>query len=168
VTVPFAFAKGLSIAGLAVRQWVATSRGIPMSQLEPYLFFDGNCAEAMRFYEKTLGGKLEMMMKAAEGPPGSGCPEGSPDAILHACVAVNGRRLMASDWMSPDPYPGMSGVSLTLNYPTVDEAKRKFEALAAGGTVRMPLGQTFWVESFGMLTDKFGTHWMVSGGKPVG
>jgi PhnB protein len=141
-----------------------------MSQLDPYLFFNGNCAEAMRFYEKTLGGKLEMMMKASEAPPGAqgGCPEGKspdPDAVMHACVLVDDRRLMASDWMAPEPYPGMSGVSLSLVYPTAQEAKRKFEALSAGGKVLMPLEKTFWVESFGMLTDKYGTSWMVSGGK---
>jgi PhnB protein len=137
-----------------------------MSQLDPYLFFNGNCAEAMRFYEKTLGGKLEMMMKASEAPDGT-APGADPDGILHASVLVEGRRLMASDWMSTDPYPGMNGVSLTLNYPSVEEAKRKFEALAAGGQVFMPMDKTFWVESFGMLKDKFGTSWMVSGGKPA-
>jgi PhnB protein len=144
---------------------VSATGGAFMNQLEPYLFFNGNCAEAMRFYEKTLGGKLEMMMKNAEAPPGNGCPDADPNAVLHASVVVEGSHLMASDWMAPEPYPGMNGVSLTLNYPTVDEAKRKFEALSVGGTVRMPLGQTFWVETFGMVTDKFGANWMVSGGK---
>jgi len=136
-----------------------------MSQLEPYLFFDGNCAEAMRFYEKALGGKLEMMMKASEAPAGAGCPEGNPDAVMHASVLVEGRHLMASDWMSPDPYPGIRGVSISLLYPTVAEAKKKFDALASGGKVVMPLDKTFWVESFGMLTDKYGANWMISGGK---
>ena len=142
-----------------------------MSQLEPYLFFDGNCAEAMRFYEKALGGKLEMMMKASEAPPEAAkpCPEGKDvgDGVLHACVMVEGRRLMASDWLSPEPYPGINGVSISLVYPTVEEAKRKFDALAAGGKVIMPLGKTFWIESFGMLTDKYGANWMVNGGKPA-
>ena len=138
-----------------------------MSQLEPYLFFNGNCAEAIRFYEKALGGKLEMMLKASEVPAGNGCPGADPNAVMHACVSVGSDRLMASDWMSPDPYPGIRGVSLALNYSTVEEAKRKFDVLAAGGKVLMPLGQTFWVESFGMLTDKFGANWMVSGGKPA-
>ncbi len=138
-----------------------------MNQLDPYLFFDGNCAEAMRFYEKTLGGKLERMMKASEAPGGAEKPKADPDAVLHACVAVDGHRLLASDWMSPDPYPGMSGVSLSLAYPTVEEAKRRFDALAAGGKVQMPLQKTFWIESFGMLKDRFGTAWMVSGGKPA-
>lgn len=136
-----------------------------MSQLDPYLFFDGNCAEAMRFYEKALGGKLEMMMKASEAPVPVDKPGAKADDVLHACVMVDGRRLMASDWMGPTPYPGIKGVSLSLLYPTVEEAKRKFETLAAGGKVDMPFEKTFWVESFGMLTDRFGTHWMVSGGK---
>ena len=141
-----------------------------MSQLEPYLFFNGNCAEAMRFYEKALGGKLEMMMKASEAPvpPSEGCGPGGKvngDCILHACLNVDGRRLMASDWMSPDPYPGVKGVSITLTYPTVGEAKSKYETLAAGGKTLMPMDKTFWVEAFGMLVDKYGTAWMVSGGK---
>ena len=138
-----------------------------MSQLEPYLFFDGNCAEAMRFYEKALGGKLEMMMKASEAPGGAGHPGAKPDAILHASVLVEGRHLMASDWMSPDPYPGIRGVSISLSYPSVEEARKKFEALAAGGKVVMPMDKTFWVESFGMLRDRYGTNWMISGGKPA-
>jgi len=136
-----------------------------MNQLEPYLFFNGNCADAMHFYEKTLGGKVEMMMKASEAPGGLEQPGAKPDGILHAAVEVEGHRLLASDWMSPDPYPGINGVSLSLAYPTVEEAKRKFDALAAGGKVQMPLAKTFWVESFGMVKDKFGTAWMISGGK---
>jgi PhnB protein len=138
-----------------------------MTQLEPYLFFNGNCAEAMHFYEKALGGKLQMMMKASEAPQGNEKTAGNPDAVLHASVAIDGRYLMASDWMSPEPYPGIKGVSISIAYPTVAEAKKKFDALAAGGKVDMPLEKTFWIESFGMLTDKYGTHWMVSGGKPA-
>ena len=135
--------------------------------LEPYLFFDGNCADAMRFYEKALDGKLEMMLKASEAPVKSEHDKDHPDGILHAAVSVQGSRILASDWMSPDPYPGMKGVSLAIAYPTIDEAKKKFEALAASGRVNMPLDKTFWVESFGMVTDKFGTNWMISGGKPA-
>ena len=136
-----------------------------MPQLDSYLFFDGTCAEAIRFYERTLGGKLQMMMKNSEGPDGAGCPTGSADKILHACVMIDNRPLMASDWMSEEPFPGMGGFSLALNYPSVDEARRIFDALADGGRVNMPLDKTFWVEAFGMLVDRFGTPWMVSGGK---
>ena len=75
-----------------------------MSQLDPYLFFDGTCAEAMRFYEKTLGGKLEMMMTQAEAPPSAGVPPGSPERIMHASLALGDRRLMASDTMAGEKY----------------------------------------------------------------
>jgi len=136
-----------------------------MSQLDSYLFFDGNCAEAMRFYERTLGGKLELLLKTSDGPPGAGCPGASPDAILHACVEIQGRKLMASDWMGDQQYPGKNGFSLSVVYPTVAEARRIFNALSDGGQVRMPLDKTFWVEAFGMLVDRYGTPWMVSGGK---
>jgi PhnB protein len=136
-----------------------------MNQLDPYLFFDGTCAEAMRFYERTLGGKLQMMLKNSEAPEGAGCPGGSADRILHAAVMLDGRVLMASDWMSEERYPGMGGFSLSLNYPTAQEARKIFDTLAEGGAVRMPLEKTFWIEAFGMLVDRFGTPWMVGGGK---
>ncbi len=114
-----------------------------MNQLEPYLFFNGNCAESMRFYEKTLGGKIQMMMKASEAPVGSAMPSAKADGILHAAIAAESQRLLASDWMAPGPYPGIHGVSLSLVYSNVEEAKRKFDALAAGGHVQMPLAKTF-------------------------
>jgi len=136
-----------------------------MSQLDAYLFFDGTCAEAMRFYERALGGKLEMMMTHAESPEAAQSPPGNADRIMHARLVIDGRLLMASDWMVGQPYPGMNGFSLSLVYPTVAEAQRIFGSLAKGGQVRMPLEKTFWVEAFGMLVDRFGTPWMISGGK---
>ena len=135
-----------------------------MSQLEGYLFFDGTCADAMRFYERTLGGKLEMMMTAAQAPNAGELPPGSANRILHARLVVDGRVLMASDSMVGQPYGGMKGFSLSLAYPGVAEAKRVFDALAADGNVTMPFAETFWVEAFGMLVDRFGTPWMVNGG----
>ena len=134
-----------------------------MSQLNAYLFFDGTCADAMRFYERTLGGKLEMMMTHAESPMADKTPPGSADRIMHARVAVDGGTLMASDSMAGQPYAGMKGFSLSLIYPTVADAKRVFNALAAGGSVTMPMEKTFWAEAFGMLVDRFGTPWMISG-----
>ena len=136
-----------------------------MSPINAYLTFDGNAAEAMRFYEKTLGGKLELLLKTSEGAPGAGCPGADPNSILHGCVEIQGRRLMASDWMGDQPYPGVGAFSLSLNYPSAAEAKRIFKLLADGGQVRMPIDKTFWAEAFGMLTDKFGTPWMVGGGQ---
>jgi PhnB protein len=135
-----------------------------MVQLDAYLFFDGSCADAMRFYEKTLGGKLYMMTHG-ESPMEAQTPPGSADRILHARLDLNGRMLMASDSMVGHPYEGMKGFSLSLIYPTVDEARQVFDALAEGGQITLALQKTFWVEAFGMLFDRFGTPWMVNGGK---
>jgi PhnB protein len=133
-----------------------------MPILDSYLFFDGNCAQAMRFYERTLGGKLEMMMTHAESPVADQAPPGSADRIMHARLNVDGRALMASDAMPGQPYEGMTNFSLSLIYPTVAEAKRVFDALSEGGRVTMPFQKTFWAEAFGMLVDRFGTPWMIN------
>src|SRR5687768_6082374 len=135
-----------------------------MSLFEPYLFFNGNCADAMRFYEQTLGGKADIL-PAAGSPAEENLPPGSGNLIMHARLELNGHALMASDWMAPEPYPGMKGVSVSLSYPDVAEARRIFDALGAGGQVQMPFEKTFWSEGFGMVVDKFGTNWMVGGGE---
>ena len=135
-----------------------------MPVLESYLFFDGTCAEAMRFYERTLGGKLEMMMTYGESPEPEQCPPGSKDRIMHANLILDGRNLMASDTPAGQAGTGMNGFSLSLAYPSADEARRIFDKLADGGKVTMPVNKTFWAEAFGMVTDRFGTPWMVMGG----
>jgi PhnB protein len=134
-----------------------------MLQLDNYLFFDGNCADAMRFYERTLGGKLQLMTHG-DSPMAAQTPPGSANRIMHARLELDGRFLMASDSMVGQPYEGMKGFSLSLIYPTVAEAQRIFAALADGGQVTMPIAKTFWAEAFGMLVDRFGTPWMVNGG----
>jgi PhnB protein len=134
-----------------------------MHQLNTYLFFDGNCADAMRFYERTLGGTLSLMTHA-ESPMAAQTPPGSADRIMHARLDFDGGILMASDWMAGQPYGGMKGFSLSLIYPTAAEARRMFDTLAQGGQVTMPMDKTFWAEAFGMLVDSFGTPWMVNGG----
>ena len=91
-----------------------------MHQLNTYLFFDGNCADAMRFYERTLGGKLSLMTHA-ESPMAAQTPPGSADRIMHARLDFDGGMLMASDWMAGQPYGGMKGFSLSLIYPTAAE-----------------------------------------------
>jgi len=135
-----------------------------MPTIDAYLTFDGNCAEAMRFYERTLGGKLEVLMTHAQSPIADQTPPGSANRIMHARLNLDGRLLMASDAMTGRPYEGMKGFSLSLIYPNLAEAKRVFTALAEGGRVTMPMEKTFWAEAFGMLVDRFGTPWMVNGG----
>ena len=137
---------------------------MPAPKLDPYLFFDGNCAQAMRFYHQILGGKLQPLMTYGESPHPEQCPPGSKDRIMHACIELDDRLLMASDVPEGQSYEGMKNVSLALLYPGVNEAKRTFDGLAQGGKVVMPMGPTFWADIFGMLTDRYGTSWMVSGG----
>jgi PhnB protein len=134
-----------------------------MHQLNTYLFFDGTCADAMRFYERTLGGKLSLMTHA-ESPMAAQTPPGSADRIMHARLDFDGGRLMASDWLAGQPSVCMKGFSLSLIYPTAAEARRMFDTLVQGGQVTMPMDKTFWAEAFGMLVDRFGTPWMVNGG----
>jgi len=135
-----------------------------MPQIDAYLIFNGNCAEAMRFYEKTLGAKLEMMMTHAESPMAGQTPPGSENRIMHARLNLDGRLLMASDDMPGHAYNGKHGFALSLMYPTADAGRPIFDALSAGGQVTMPYQKTFWAEGFGMLVDRFGTPWMVNGG----
>jgi PhnB protein len=138
-----------------------------MLQLNAYLGFDGTCAAAMRFYERALGGKIEMMMTNAQSPMADQMPPGSGERIMHARLALDNGVLMAGDTPPGRPYEGMKGFSLALTYPTAGEAKDVFNTLAEGGQVTMPLQKTFWAEAFGMLTDRFGTPWIINGGMPA-
>jgi len=135
-----------------------------MPQPIPYLNFDGTCATAMRFYERALGGKLEVLMTAGESPMAEHFPPAARDRILHARLALpDGGVLMAGDHCSETPFPGIQGVSLALNFDTVAQAQRAFAALAEGGTVTMAMTPSFWAKQFGMVTDRFGTPWIVNG-----
>ena len=129
----------------------------------PYLNFDGTCAEAMAFYQSVFGGQLDLMR--FKDVPEMPCPPGAGERVMHAHLGVNGHSLMASDAMPGQPYGGMHGFGVALAFDTVAEATRVFNALAAGGQVGMPLEKTFWVEIFGMVTDRFGTPWLINGGK---
>ena len=133
-----------------------------MPAINPYLSFNGNCAEAMRFYERTLGGRLQMMTHA-ESPIAEQLPPQNADRIMHARLEFDSGVLMASDDMPSNSYTGMHGFAVSVIYPTAAEAKRVFDALAKGGKVFMPLDKAFWSEAFGMLVDRFGTPWMING-----
>ena len=135
-----------------------------MTQAIAYLGFDGTCAEAMRFYEKALRGKLELMMSGADSPMADQMPKESAHRIMHArLVLPGGGKLYAGDAPQHVPYEGIKGVAITLDYDSVGEAERVFAALAAGGRVTMPMQPAFWAKRWGMLVDRFGTPWIVNG-----
>ena len=137
----------------------------PMPQPTPYLAFDGNCAEAMRFYEQVLDAKLKALMTNGQSPMAAHVPPEHHHRILHAYLVLpdNGGALMAGDTMPGEPYEGMKGFSLTLNYDTSAQAEQVFKALSLGGKMTMPMEAMFYAKRFGMLTDRFGTPWMVNG-----
>jgi PhnB protein len=133
----------------------------------PYLFFNGRCEEALEFYKNTLGAQVEMMMRFKDSPDKAQCPEGSlpPDEkVMHACVRIGTGVLMASDGMTTSGKPSFAGFSLSYDAKDEADAKRRFDALAKGGQVEMPLGETFFAKSFGAVKDKFGVSWMVIAG----
>jgi PhnB protein len=135
-----------------------------MTESAPYLTFDGNCAEAMRFYERVLGGKLIALLTNSQTPVADQVPPGNEDRIMHARLEAEGIILMAGDALAGSAFSGMKGFSLTISYDDVDRAQRVFEGLSEGGKVTMEWSPTFWAERFGMVTDRFGTPWIINGG----
>lgn len=132
--------------------------------IQPYLFFNGTCEEAIEFYRKALGGELQMLMRykeSPEPPPPGRIPPGWENKVMHASVKVGQTVLMASDGCSAEK-ASFEGFSLSLSVPTEKEADRVFAALAEGGKVQMPLSKTFWSPRFGMVQDRFGIGWMIS------
>ncbi len=132
-------------------------------KVEPYLFFNGRCEEAMAFYQEALGAEVTFQMRmneAPDPPPPGAVPAGFDNKIMHASLRIGELTLMVSDGNS-DMQPSFTGFCLSLSVATPAEAERCFHALAAGGQVKMPLGKTFWSPAFGMLEDRFGVGWMV-------
>ena len=129
--------------------------------LNPYLFYNGNCEAAFKYYEKVLGGKIGMMLRADEGPAEMKPEPGWEKKIMHASMSVNGATLMASD-APPQHFHKPQGFSVSLTIKDPVEAERKFKALAEGGNVTMPFGKTFFSKGFGMCIDQFGIPWMVN------
>ena len=132
-------------------------------QVQPYLFFDGRCEEAIEFYKRALGAKVEMLMRSRESPeppqPGT-CPPGSEDKVMHACLRIGETAVMASDGHCTGK-PSFAGFALSLNAKDAAEADRVFTALCDGGQVRMPQTKTFFSPRFGMVADRFGVLWMI-------
>ncbi len=132
-------------------------------QVQPYLFFEGRCEEAVEFYKKALGAKVEMLMRykdAPEPPPPGMCPPGTENKVMHATLKIGEATVMASDGRMQEK-ADFKGFSLSLDFKTPEQAERAFHALGEGGQVTMPLSKTFFAKSFGMVADRFGVHWMV-------
>jgi PhnB protein len=132
-------------------------------QVQPYLFFDGRCEEAIEFYRKALGAEVTMLMRFKDSPephPPGMCPPGTDDKIMHASLRIGDTTVMASDGQCQGK-PSFQGFSLTLNAPDEAEADRLFASLADGGQVQMPLTKTFFSSHFGMVADRFGVNWMI-------
>ena len=131
-------------------------------QVQAYLNFGNRCEEALEFYKKNIGAEVTMMMRWKESPdPAMKAPPGREEKIMHATFKVGETTLMADDGMGPETAE-YKGFTLSITVPNDAEAKRVFDALGNGGSVKMPLMKTFWTSSFGMLTDKFGVPWMVN------
>lgn len=130
-------------------------------QLNTYLFFNGECEAAFKFYERCLGGKIEMMLTHADAPAEEHVPAEWRDKILHASMKVGGHLLQGSD-APPGRYDQPKGMSLSLQINDPAEAERVFNALAENGSITMPFAQTFWALRFGMLVDQFDVPWMIN------
>lgn len=136
----------------------------PTALVQPYLFYNGRCEEAVEFYAQAIGAKVEMMMRFKESPdpaPPGMVPPGFEEKIMHTSFRVGSTVLMASDGCEAGK-TAFQGFSLSLSVATEAEAIAAFSALSTGGAVRMPLGKTFWSPCFGMVEDKFGLGWMIS------
>jgi PhnB protein len=129
--------------------------------VQPYLFFDGRCDEALEFYRNALGAEVLMLSRFKESPEPAMVQPGFEDKVMHASFRIGETILMASDGMC-EGEEKFGGFSLSIAVPDEEEAERVFTALAEGGELRMPLQKTFWSPKFGMLSDRFGLGWMVS------
>ncbi len=133
---------------------------MPVPKLEPYLSFDGHCAEAFRFYEEVLGAKIAGL--TTYGDRMKGCPPSDASKIMHGVLHLGSQVVRASDTTTDQPYEGIKGCWLSLDYPTAVAAEEVFASLSEGGTIAMAIDETRWAAAFGMVIDRFGVPWMVS------
>ena len=130
-------------------------------QLNPYLFFNGQCEAAFQFYEQTLGGKITAMMTHEGAPETYTAPPEWKKKIMHACMNIGDQQIMASDVPQKD-FEKPQGFYVSLQIKDPAEAERVFEALSMNGKINLPIQKTFWAQLFGMLVDQFGTPWMIN------
>ncbi|MCC2663206.1 MAG: hypothetical protein K0S35_1128 [Geminicoccaceae bacterium] len=128
--------------------------------VQPYLFFDGRCEEAVEFYKGALGAEVTMLMRFKDNPEPQANPTGAEDKVMHTSFRIGDTTVMASDGRCQGR-PSFQGFALSLTAPNDAEAERLFAALAEGGQVQMPLAKTFFSSRFGMVADRFGVPWMI-------
>ena len=129
-------------------------------QVQPYVFYEGRCEEALAFYRGALGAEVTMLMRFKDSPdPGMVSP-GAEDKVMHASFRVGETTVLASDGRCQGT-PSFQGFSLSLTVPNEAEAERLFAALGDGGQVQMPMTKTFFSPRFGMVADRFGVSWMI-------
>ena len=129
-------------------------------QVQPYLFFEGRCEEAIEFYRAALGAELKMLVRFKEAPEPYTCPPGSGEKVMHARIRIGDTLMLLSDGRG-NGNPSFQGFSLSLTTSDANEAERLFAALSDGGQVQMPMSKTFFSPCFGMVADRFGVSWMI-------
>jgi PhnB protein len=129
-------------------------------QVQPYLFFEGRCEEALEFYRRALGAEVTALMRSKDSPDPAMAIPGAEDKVIHAMFRIGETTLLASDGRCQGP-SSFQGFALSLTVPSETEAERLFAALGEGGQVLMPLMKTFFSPSFGMVADRFGVSWMI-------
>jgi PhnB protein len=130
-------------------------------QVSPYLFYNGNCEAAFKFYEKVLGGKIEVMMTHEAAPESMPTPPEWKNKIMHGRISIDGQVIMASD-APPGHFHQPQGFSISLTVADPVDAENTFKTLAEGGSINMPFSKTFFARGFGMCVDQFGIPWMVN------
>jgi PhnB protein len=141
---------------------VNTGTAASTIELAPYIFFYGRCEEALNFYKAILGGSYEMQ-RVSESPMAAQSPPEAQNRVMHSVFTASGIKFMAGDGMDVKAIdPDEGNISLGLSFTDTARGKEVFDALSAGGKVKMPLGDAFWGGKFGMLDDKFGIEWMIT------
>jgi len=128
--------------------------------VQPYIFFDGKCEEALEFYKGAIGAKVDMMMRFKEAPDQSQMQPNTGEKVMHAAFHVGTTQVLASDGHCAGK-PSFQGFGLALTAKNAAEAEKLFASVGNGGQVLQPLTKTFFASKFGMVTDKFGIMWMV-------
>lgn len=134
-------------------------------KINPYLSFDGQCREAFEFYANALGGTIAFMQTIGESPMAASMPKDTHHRVMHVTLHLGDQVLQGAD--AAGPFTKAAGISVALHFDSAAEGQRVFDALAQNGNVHMPFQETFWAKGFGMVTDRFGTPWMLNAGQTV-